>query len=59
MDKKTETGVRNLKSGHWKSQARRDWKNEQGRCGTTAGAVFEGTRQKSEQRICLEVPVST
>ena len=60
MDKKTETGVRNLKSGDWKSLARRDWKNEQGRHGTTAGTVFEGTRQKrSEQRICLEVPVST
>lgn len=48
---------RNLKNGDWKSLARRDWKNEQGGQGTTAGIVFEGTRQKrSEQRICLEVP---
>lgn len=59
MDKKTETGVRNLKSRDWKSLAR-DWKNEEGRHGTTAGTVFEGTRQKrSKQRIWLEVPVST
>ena len=60
MHMKTEIRVRNLKSGDWKSLARRDWKNEQRRHGTTAGRVFEETRQnRSEQRILLEVPVST